>query len=124
MRMLILRAFAFKSSAESPRMAASFSAWWATGPAVRDTAVRDTAVRLIGADLCGRRTGFVLVGPTHRSGYLRKHWDTRAGSSSSTSRNCGASGYFPSFLEPRGRSEQALLNVVQHAYVCRVSTRR
>jgi putative transposase len=32
--------------------------------------------------------------------------------------------YFPSFLEPRRRSEQALLAVVQHAYVCGVSTRR
>src|SRR4051812_16923572 len=32
--------------------------------------------------------------------------------------------YFPSFLEPRRRSEQALLAVVQPAYVCGVSTRR
>ncbi len=33
-------------------------------------------------------------------------------------------GYSPSFLEPRRRSEQALLSVVQQAYVCGVSTRR
>jgi putative transposase len=32
--------------------------------------------------------------------------------------------YFPSFLEPRRRSEQALVAVVQQAYVCGVSTRR
>ena len=32
--------------------------------------------------------------------------------------------YFPSFLEPRKRSEQALLAVVQQAYVLGVSTRR
>ena len=32
--------------------------------------------------------------------------------------------YFPSFLQPRRRSEQALLSVVQQAYVCGVSTRR
>ncbi len=32
--------------------------------------------------------------------------------------------YFPSFLAPRKRSEQALLSVVQQAYVCGVSTRR
>ncbi len=32
--------------------------------------------------------------------------------------------YFPSFFEPRRRSEQALLAVVQQAYVCGVSTRR
>jgi putative transposase len=31
---------------------------------------------------------------------------------------------FPSILEPRRRSEQALLAVVQQAYVCGVSTRR
>ena len=32
--------------------------------------------------------------------------------------------YFPSFLQPRKRSEQALVSVVQQAYVCGVSTRR
>ena len=32
--------------------------------------------------------------------------------------------YFPSFLQPRKRSEQALLSVVQQAYACGVSTRR
>jgi putative transposase len=31
--------------------------------------------------------------------------------------------YFPSFLQPRKRSEQALVSVVQQAYVCGVSTR-
>src|SRR5947199_8672127 len=32
--------------------------------------------------------------------------------------------YFPSFLEPRRRSEQALVAVVQEAYVAGVSTRK
>ena len=32
--------------------------------------------------------------------------------------------YFPSFLQPRKRSEQALLSLVQQAYACGVSTRR
>jgi transposase-like protein len=32
--------------------------------------------------------------------------------------------YFPRLLEPRRRSEQALLAVVQQAYICGVSTRR
>jgi putative transposase len=32
--------------------------------------------------------------------------------------------YFPSFLTPRKRSEQALVAVVQQAYVCGVSTRQ
>lgn len=31
--------------------------------------------------------------------------------------------YFPSYLEPRRRSEQALLAVIQQCYVCGVSTR-
>ena len=32
--------------------------------------------------------------------------------------------HFPGFLQPRKRSEQALVSVVQQAYVCGVSTRR
>lgn len=32
--------------------------------------------------------------------------------------------YLPSFLEPRRRSEQALLSVIQEAYVHGVSTRK
>ena len=32
--------------------------------------------------------------------------------------------YFPSFLQPRKRSEQALVSVVQQAYVCGVFSRR
>jgi hypothetical protein len=35
-----------------------------------------------------------------------------------------AGSYFPSFLEPRRRSEQALVSVVQEAYVAGVSTRK
>ena len=44
--------------------------------------------------------------------------------SSCRSRSCAQGSYFPGFLEPRKRSEQALLAVVQQAYVCGVSTRR
>ena len=40
------------------------------------------------------------------------------------SRRCGEGSYFPSLLEPRRRSERALLAVVQQAYVEGVSTRR
>jgi putative transposase len=46
------------------------------------------------------------------------------GRSSCRSRSCAGGSYFPSFLEPRRRSEQALLNVVQQAYVTGVSTRK
>ena len=45
-------------------------------------------------------------------------------SSSWRSRSCAAASYFPSFLEPRRRSEQALVSVVQEAYVAGVSTRK
>jgi len=41
-----------------------------------------------------------------------------------TSPSWGQGSYFPSFLEPCQRSEQALLAVVQQAYVCGISTRR
>jgi transposase-like protein len=61
---------------------------------------------------------------THRNGYRPRRWDTRAGELELQIPKLRRGSYFPSFLEPRRRSEQALLNVVQQAYVCGVSTRR
>jgi transposase-like protein len=61
---------------------------------------------------------------THRNGYRRRRWDTRAGEIDLQIPKLRQGSYFPSFLEPRKRSEQALLNVVQQAYVCGVSTRK
>ena len=61
---------------------------------------------------------------THRNGYRQRRWDTRAGEIELQIPKLRRGSYFPSFLEPRRRSEQALLNVVQQAYVCGVSTRR
>jgi putative transposase len=61
---------------------------------------------------------------THRNGYRPRRWDTRAGEIELQIPKLRRGSYFPSFLEPRRRSEQALLNVVQQAYVCGVSTRR
>ena len=50
---------------------------------------------------------------------------TRAwGRSSWRFRRCGRGRYFPSLLQPRRRAEQALLAVVQEAYVHGVSTRK
>ena len=54
----------------------------------------------------------------------RGAWDTRAGEVELQIPKIRQGSYFPSFLEPRRRSEQALLAVVQQAYVCGVSTRR
>jgi putative transposase len=61
---------------------------------------------------------------THRNGYRSRRWDTRAGEINLEIPKLRQGSYFPSFLEPRRRSEQALLAVVQQAYVCGVSTRR
>src|SRR3954467_4803291 len=61
---------------------------------------------------------------THRNGYRARRWDTRAGEVELQIPKLRQGSYFPSFLEPRRRSEQALLAVVQQAYVCGVSTRR
>ena len=61
---------------------------------------------------------------THRNGYRPRRWDTRAGELELRIPKLRQGSYFPSFLEPRRRSEQALLAVVQQAYVCGVSTRR
>jgi putative transposase len=61
---------------------------------------------------------------THRNGYRRRRWDTRAGEIELQIPKLRQGSYFPSFLQPRKRSEQALVAVVQQAYVCGVSTRR
>jgi putative transposase len=61
---------------------------------------------------------------THRNGYRPRRWDTRAGEIELQIPKLRQGSYFPGFLEPRRRSEQALLAVVQQAYVCGVSTRR
>ena len=61
---------------------------------------------------------------TWRNGYRPRRWDTRAGELELRIPKLRQGSYFPSFLEPRRRSEQALLAVVQQAYVCGVSTRR
>src|SRR3712207_5079324 len=61
---------------------------------------------------------------THRNGYRARRWDTRAGEIELQIPKLRQGSYFPSFLQPRKRSEQALVSVVQQAYVCGVSTRR
>jgi putative transposase len=61
---------------------------------------------------------------TNRNGYRARRWDTRAGELELAIPKIRRGSYFPSFLEPRRRSEQALVSVVQQAYVCGVSTRK
>jgi transposase-like protein len=59
-----------------------------------------------------------------RNGYRQRPWDTRVGSIELAIPKLRQGSYFPSFLEPRRRSEQALVAVVQEAYVNGVSTRK
>ncbi|MCA1701366.1 MAG: IS256 family transposase, partial [Actinobacteria bacterium] len=61
---------------------------------------------------------------THRNGYRLRPWHTGAGELELAIPKLRRGSYFPSFLEPRRRSEQALVSVVQEAYVAGVSTRK
>jgi transposase-like protein len=61
---------------------------------------------------------------THRNGYRPRPWHTRAGELELAIPKVRRGSYFPSFLEPRRRSEQALVAVIQEAYVAGVSTRK
>ena len=61
---------------------------------------------------------------TQRNGYRSRAWDTRVGTMELQIPKLREGSYFPSLLEPRRRSEQALLAVIQQAYVEGVSTRR
>ena len=61
---------------------------------------------------------------TQRNGYRVRPWATRAGELELAIPKLRRGSYFPSFLEPRRRSEQALVSVVQEAYVAGVSTRK
>jgi transposase-like protein len=62
---------------------------------------------------------------THRNGYRPRPWETRVGQIELLiPRKRTGPAYFPGFLEPRRRSEQAIVAVVLEAYVNGVSTRK
>jgi putative transposase len=61
---------------------------------------------------------------THRNGYRQRVWETRVGEIPLSIPKLREGNFFPSLLEPRKRSEKALLAVVQSAYVHGVSTRK
>lgn len=60
----------------------------------------------------------------HRNGYRERTLDTRIGTLELRIPKLRSGSYFPSFLEPRKGSEQALVAVVQEAYLKGVSTRK
>jgi putative transposase len=61
---------------------------------------------------------------TQRNGYRERLWETRVGEIPLRIPKLRTGSYFPSLLEPRRRSEKALLAVVQQAYIQGVSTRK
>src|SRR5215207_2225195 len=61
---------------------------------------------------------------TQRNGYRPRPWDTRVGSLELQIPKLRQGSYFPSWLEPRRRAEQALVAVIAEAYLQGVSTRK
>jgi putative transposase len=62
---------------------------------------------------------------TNLNGYRDRVWETRVGEIElAIPRTRSGPSYFPSFLEPRRRCEQAIVSVVMEAYVNGVSTRK
>ena len=58
---------------------------------------------------------------SQRNGYRDRPWDTRVGTVELAIPKLRTGSYFPSFLEPRRRGEQALVAVVAEAY-CRLKS--
>lgn len=83
-------------------------------------AVELEAEQVIGASRYERSDGR----KTYRNGYRDRRWETRVGEIPLRIPKLREGTYFPSLLEPRKRSEKALLAVVQSAYVQGVSTRK
>jgi putative transposase len=61
---------------------------------------------------------------SRRNGHRARRWDTRVGTLELAIPKLRTGSYFPSWLEPRRRSERALVAVVAEAYVKGVSTRK
>lgn len=61
---------------------------------------------------------------TQRNGYRERPWETRVGEIDLHIPKLRQGSYYPSLLEPRRRAEQALLAVIQQAYIEGVSVRR
>jgi putative transposase len=93
-------------------------------------AVALVAREVMEAEVCSEiGAGLGEVAPesrsAHRNGYRQRAWETRVGEIELLiPKKRRGSSYFPSFLEPRRRSEQAIVAVVLEAYVNGVSTRK
>ncbi len=78
------------------------------------------------AQLAGAEFGERAPGrrAAQRNGYRERRWDTRVGEIELQIPRLRTGSDPPSFSEPRRRAEQALVAVVQEAYVNGVSTRK
>jgi putative transposase len=78
------------------------------------------------AQLTGARRGERVEGRvTNLNGYRQRAWETRVGEIElQIPKTRSGPSYFPSFIEPRRRCEQAIVAVVMEAYVNGVSTRK
>ena len=70
----------------------------------------------ISADIGAVRGEVSAERVTHRNGYRPRAWETRVGEIElAIPRKRSGEAYFPSFLEPRRRCEQAIMAVVMEA---------
>ncbi len=78
------------------------------------------------AQLTGAGRGERVEGRvTNLNGYRQRAWETRVGEIElAIPRTRSGPSYFPSFIEPRRRCEQAIVAVVMEAYINGVSTRK
>jgi putative transposase len=87
--------------------------------------VRELMEAEISAQIGAARGEVSAERTSYRNGYRPRAWETRVGEIElAIPRARSGSAYFPSFLEPRRRSEQAIVAVVMEAYVNGVSTRK
>ena len=100
----------------------------AEGPDLLRELVRETVQALMEAEVSAQigagRYERSEDRTTQRNGYRSRLWDTRVGTLELAVPKLRAGSYFPSFLEPRRRGEQALVSVIAEAYVQGVSTRK
>lgn len=99
------------------------------GPDQLREMVQMFAESLMGAEadgLCGAAYGERSPERVNqRNGYRHRRWDTRVGSIELAIPKLRAGSYYPDWLlEPRRRSERALISVVAECYVKGVSTRK
>ena len=92
--------------------------------AVVERVVRELMEAEVSAQIGAGRYERTEERTTQRNGYRHRPWDTRVGTLDLAIPKLRAGSYFPSWLEPRRRAEQALVAVVAEAYVQGVSTRK